>query len=88
MVGQAIRLPSLASRAAARGELRSAAGRRIACPTKPTGFAGIRHRNSELRYSVWDKPPGLRHYHTRQALALTSGWPALQEYAFWNSGMF
>ena len=27
-------------------------------------------------------------YHTRQALALTMGWPAWQEYAFWNSGMF
>jgi hypothetical protein len=33
LVEQAIRLLSLASRAAARGEFRSAAGRRIACPT-------------------------------------------------------
>ena len=29
-----------------------------------------------------------RAHHTRQALALTIGWPALQEYAFWNSDMF
>jgi len=27
-------------------------------------------------------------YHTRQALALTNGWPALQENACWNSGVF
>ena len=27
-------------------------------------------------------------YQTRQALALTIGWPGLQENAFWNSGMF
>ena len=27
-------------------------------------------------------------YQTRQALSLTMGWPALQENAFWNSGMF
>jgi hypothetical protein len=36
VVEQAIRLLSLASRAAARGELRSAAGRRIACHTSNT----------------------------------------------------
>ena len=33
VVGQAIRLPSLADREAGRGERRWAAGRRIACPT-------------------------------------------------------
>ena len=27
-------------------------------------------------------------YQTRQALALTIGWPALHENASWNSGMF
>ena len=31
---------------------------------------------------------GRRVYHTRQAFSLTIGWPALQEKAFWNSGMF
>ena len=32
--------------------------------------------------------PGRPRYQTRQALELTIGWLALQENAFWNSGIF
>jgi len=32
-------------------------------------------------------PPSAAH-HARQALAETMGWPAWQEKAFWNSGIF
>jgi hypothetical protein len=39
-------------------------------------------------YKALHRDRGTAAHHTRQALALTMTWPALQEYAFWNSGMF
>jgi hypothetical protein len=53
-VGQAIRLPEFAFRAKrGRGELRSAAGRRIACPTNTEAMRLVIVEGGDATYFTW-----------------------------------